>query len=91
MNWKARMAALAVTAAVGVNACSGSDEGTGYPSEETRPTAGGYDTYDDVYDNIMDDYFDGCQWSMGCGGLTGAWSGADSNSITGEDEIEPLG
>jgi hypothetical protein len=56
--------------------------------------SGGYDfnrhLRQQVFNSSNDSYFDGCQWSQGCGGDTNAWNGNDGNSISGGSSLDPL-
>jgi hypothetical protein len=84
----AGMVGLVLAAVVGLSACDSGSGGVG----SSGYSGSGVSTNDPygVLEESNDDYFDGCQWSQGCGMSPGAWNGNDSNSITGDDDIAPL-
>ncbi len=81
---RATLAAIAIAAVVLVAGCSGETGSTSGGSGST-PAGSNY-----AAEELNNDYFGGCEWSEGCGTNPGAFSGSESNTLTGGNEIDPL-
>ncbi len=81
---RATLAAIAIAAVVLVAGCSG-ETGSGSGGSGSSPAGSNYGA-----EELNNDYFNGCEWAEGCGMSSGAFSGSESNTLTGGNEIDPL-
>lgn len=81
---RATLAAIAIAAVVLVAGCSG-ETGSSSGGSGSSPAGSNYGA-----EELNNGYFNGCEWAEGCGMSSGAFSGSESNTLTGGNEIDPL-